>query len=174
MRTVASIQAGRESSYFRYEDGSVKSCGRNEQGQLGDGTYEDSATPVKVDIPEDVKMLGLASGSSSASVFFAAYQDTLFGAGANSQFQLGVSSSGSLNIPVPVMIEFEEGPHEIVKISSSGTHTIAISCLVITDMPTLSPTELPTVSCSVLFLAAQFVIKRTTSSSVDTLSFFDR
>jgi hypothetical protein len=92
----------------------------------------------------------------------------LYGSGQNSQFQLGVSSSGSLNVPVPVMIEFEEGPHEIVKISSSGTHTIAISCLVITDMPTLSPTEYPTVSCFVLLLAAQVVNKRTTSSSAVT------
>ncbi len=120
----------------------------------------DSDTPVKVDIPEDIEILGLASGSSSGSVFFAGHEDMVYGAGQNSQFQIGVGNSGSLNVPVPVVIEFDEGPHDIVKISSSGTHTIAISCLVVTDMPTLSPTEYPTVSYSMTVLPAQVGSKR--------------
>jgi hypothetical protein len=61
---------------------------------------------------------------------------------------LGIGSIGSQN--VPVLVEFEESLHEIVKISSSGTHTVAISCPINTEMPTLSPTEYPTVSNSML------------------------
>jgi hypothetical protein len=142
--TVTSIQAGRESSYFLNENGRVQSCGRNDQGQLGDGTFEDSNTPVKVDLPEDIRIRSLASGTSSASVFFAADEDVVYAAGQNYQFQLGLGSIGSQNFPV--LVEFEESSQEIVKISSSGTHTVAISCLVMTDTPTSSPTESPTVS----------------------------
>jgi alpha-tubulin suppressor-like RCC1 family protein len=146
--TVASIQAGRESSYFLDEIGNIQSCGRNDQGQLGDGTFEDSHTPVKVAIPQNIGIRNFASGPSAASVFFAADADVVFAAGQNYQFQLGIGSIGSQN--VPVLVEFEESLHEIVKISSSGTHTVAISCPINTEMPTLSPTEYPTVSNSML------------------------
>lgn len=141
--TVTSVHAGRESSYFLYENGSVQSCGRNDQGQLGDGTFKDSDKPVKVDLPANKTIRYVASGSSSASVFLSSGFNLVHGAGQNYQFQLGVGSIGSQN--VPVLVEFDDSLQDIVKISSSGTHTIAISCPRETGMPTTSPTEFPTV-----------------------------
>jgi len=44
---VSSIMAGRESSYYLFPNGSVKSCGRNDEGQLADGTFVDSDEPGK-------------------------------------------------------------------------------------------------------------------------------
>jgi len=98
---------------------------------------------VKVDIPKDIKVHTLGSGASSQSVFFVAEDDIVYAAGQNYRFQLGLGKIGSEKFPV--LVEFDEGPplHEIVKISSSGTHTVAISCELYTDMPTVSPTIEP-------------------------------
>ena len=141
---VRTIQAGRESTYFLYENGSVKSCGRNDQGQLGDGTFKDSNKPVKLDLPANMTINNVVSGPSSASVFFSSGVDLVYGAGQNYQFQLGLGNIGSQN--VPAIVDFDTDLYEIVKISSSGTHTVAISCPIETTMPTMAPTEFPTVS----------------------------
>ena len=141
---VRTIQAGRESTYFLYENGSVKSCGRNDQGQLGDGTFKDSNKPVKLDLPANMTINNVVSGPSSASVFFSSGVDLVYGAGQNYQFQLGLGNIGSQN--VPAIVDFDADLYEIVKISSSGTHTVAISCPIETTMPTMAPTEFPTVS----------------------------
>lgn len=140
------IMAGRESSYYLYENGSVESCGRNDEGQLADGTFVDSDKPVKVDIPKPYKIHSLWSGASSQSVFFVADEDVVFGAGQNYRFQLGIGKIGSEKFPV--LVEFDDAPwrQEITKISSSGTHTVAISCPIITETPTAYPTISPTVS----------------------------
>lgn len=143
--------AGRESSYFLHRNGSAESCGRNDEGQLGDGTFVDSDSAARVDIPNNnvnrVRLLG--SGPSSQSAFFVAGEDVVFAAGQNYRFQLGI---GEINNPVsevfPLPVEFKDAPHlhEIVKVSSSGTHTVAISCRIFTDEPTNSPTKNPTES----------------------------
>merc|ERR1712238_593905 len=35
---IIQIESNRESSYFLFDDGEVRACGRNDEGQLGDGT----------------------------------------------------------------------------------------------------------------------------------------
>ncbi|KAL7527838.1 hypothetical protein ACHAXR_002156, partial [Thalassiosira sp. AJA248-18] len=146
VKGVTAVEAGRESSYFLYENGSVDSCGRNDEGQLGDGTFVDSDTPVKVDIPQNSRIREIGSGPSSQSVFFIAEEDLVYAAGQNYRYQLGIGDIGSEVFPV--LVEFEDSPgrHEITKISSSGTHTVAISCLIITETPTSYPTLMPTVN----------------------------
>ena len=140
---VSSIMAGRESSYYLYPNGRVESCGRNDEGQLADGTFIDSDEPVKVKIPKDIQIHTLGSGSSSRSVFFIADNDIVYAAGQNYRFQLGTGEIGSEEFPV--LVEFDDGPpmHEIIKISSSGTHSVAISCELFTEMPTVMPTMEP-------------------------------
>ena len=97
-----------------------------------------------MDIPKDIKVHTLGSGPSSQSVFFVADEDKVYAAGQNYRFQLGTRDIESENFPVEV--EFDDGPtmHEITKISSSGTHTLAISCELFTDIPTMTPTQEPT------------------------------
>jgi alpha-tubulin suppressor-like RCC1 family protein len=123
---VQAIMAGRESSYFLLENGMIKACGRNDEGQLGDGSFVDNAF-VTVDIPDGQVMTSIASGPSSQSAFFFG-QFSVFGAGANDQFQLGIGVKGSRKFPVEIDFDILLSVAGIEKISSSGTHTVALNC----------------------------------------------
>jgi hypothetical protein len=95
------------------------------EGQLGDGSFADKEK-TSVEIPDDVIIYGLGSGASSQSVFFIA-KDTVFAAGTNDRYQLGIGEVGSKADPVEVKFNiFIFLKTDIVKISSSGTHTVAI------------------------------------------------
>jgi hypothetical protein len=89
---VQFIMTGRESSYFLLKNGVVKACGRNDEGQLGDGTFVDNEYAT-VDIPHGNAITSIGSGSSAQSVFFFG-QTSVFGAGANDRFQLGIGEVG--------------------------------------------------------------------------------
>ena len=140
-KSIASIMAGSESSYYLFTDGSVGSCGRNDEGQLGDGTFLDQ-TKTFVSIPKNDKITKLGSGPSSQSVFFIAEGDVVYGAGGNDRNQLGLGKPGK--VPLPTLVEFEDPVFDVVKISSSGSHTVSINQLVCTDFPTATPTTMPT------------------------------
>lgn len=120
------IMAGRESSYFLLGNGMIKACGRNDEGQLGDGSFVDSAF-VTVDIPDGNVMIDIASGPSSQSAFFFG-QSSVFGAGSNDRFQLGIGERGSRKFPVEIDFDVLLSVEGIEKISSSGTHTVALNC----------------------------------------------
>ena len=93
------------------------------EGQLGDGSFADKEK-TSVEIPDDVIIYGLGSGASSQSVFFIA-KDTVYAAGTNDRYQLGIGEVGSKADPVEVKFDIFTNM-DIVKISSSGSHTVAI------------------------------------------------
>ncbi|KAL7519364.1 hypothetical protein ACHAWX_004128, partial [Stephanocyclus meneghinianus] len=136
------IMAGRESSYFLLGNGMIKACGRNDEGQLGDGSFVDNAF-VTVDIPDGNVMIDIASGPSSQSAFFFG-QSSVFGAGSNDRFQLGIGERGSRKFPVEIDFDVLLSVEGIEKISSSGTHTVALNCPIVTKHPTRKPTDRPT------------------------------
>jgi alpha-tubulin suppressor-like RCC1 family protein len=138
---VSVIAAGRESSYFLLESGLVKACGRNDEGQLGDGTFVNNEF-TDVLIPKEDIVSNLGSGPSSQSVFFFG-ENAVYGSGANDRFQLGLGEIGSQTLPVQVDFKDLATTEGIIKISSSGTHTVALNVPV--DMP-LSDTGIPTFS----------------------------
>jgi alpha-tubulin suppressor-like RCC1 family protein len=141
-RDVKKIMAGRESSYFLREDGSVRSCGRNDEGQLGDGTFIDKEFAV-VNIPNDDIVDILGSGASSQSVFFVA-SDKVYAAGANYRYQLGIGEIGSRTFPVEVDFDDLANTSGIDKISSSGSHTVSRNCPVrVSEQPTKQPSRKP-------------------------------
>ena len=120
---IIQVEASRESSYFLLEDGTARSCGRNDEGQLGDGTFLNSSekkpiVTVKLD-KGDIESLG--SGASAQSVFFIG-KDQVWAAGLNDRHQLGIDRLGSEEFPVKV--EFECAV-SIDYISASGSHTVA-------------------------------------------------
>lgn len=141
-KKIKSIAAGSESSYFLFLDGTVASCGRNDEGQLGDGTFVDS-DKTDVVIPDDDKIVGLGSGPSSQSAFFIA-ENTVYGTGANDRNQLGIGEAGKTELPTAV--NFGDSNIDIVGVSSSGTHTVACNLNILTDAPTLSPSLSPEVA----------------------------
>jgi alpha-tubulin suppressor-like RCC1 family protein len=140
-KKIKSLVAGRESSYFLFDDGTVSSCGRNNEGQLGDGTFVDNKQ-TSVLIPDNDIIVGLGSGPSSNSAFFIG-KKAVYGTGANDRNQLGLGEAGKTKYPTAV--KFESGL-DIVGISSSGTHTVASNLITITDAPTRRPSSEPTKS----------------------------
>jgi len=142
---VQQIFAGSESSYFLHDDGSVKACGRNDQGQLGDGSFAQRNKPVNVKIPKGERIKLIGSGPSAVSVFFAGEETGLvFASGINDRFQLGLNVNNVAAASSPSEVDFGEdaGMFNITKVSASGTNTAAIACML--DAPTETPTAYPT------------------------------
>ena len=148
---VHQIFAGSESSYFLQEDGSVTACGRNDQGQLGDGTFFQKDKPVTVKIPKKEKIHLIGSGPSAASVFFVGEgPGVMFATGINDRFQLGlglgVNNLAAASTPAAVDFGDDAAMFNFTKVSASGTNTAAIACMMDapTGTPTAYPTDLPT------------------------------
>jgi hypothetical protein len=139
---VQQIYAGSESSYFLLEDGSAKACGRNDQGQLGDGTFFQKDKPVNVKVKETIKMIG--AGPSAQSVFFVGEDPgVMFAAGIDDRFQLGLGFTEAATA-IPTEVDFGEDAslYNFTKVTASGTNTAAIACLL--EAPTFTPTSYPT------------------------------
>ena len=122
-------------------DGTVSSCGRNDEGQLGDGTFIDSDN-TSVIIPDDDIIVALVSGSSSKSAFFIG-KNAIYGTGANDMNQLGIGDREK--VAEPTEVNFDDSVN-IIDISSAGTHTVGCNLSVLTDAPTFSPTPDPTIT----------------------------
>ena len=146
---VHQIFAGSESSYFLQEDGSVTACGRNDQGQLGDGTFFQKDKPVTVKIPKKEKIHLIGSGPSAASVFFVGEgPGVMFATGINDRFQLGLGVNNVAAASTPAAVDFgdDAAMFNFTKVSASGTNAAAIACMMDapTGTPTAYPTDLPT------------------------------
>ena len=117
-----------------FQNGECRACGRNDEGQLGDGTFvgtskENPAVPVKL----SAEILDLGAGPSAQSVFFVTDGD-VYAAGLNDRYQLGMDVIGSQELPKRVLFE---GTVEIARVSASGTHAVAMGrTLLDTDSPT--------------------------------------
>lgn len=98
-RAVA-VAAGRHHSLFLMEDGSVYAAGRNQDGQLGDGSNEDSAVPVRI---FDGRVLAVAAGSAHSLFLLAAPEadarPEVWSVGWNSQGQLGLGDTSTRKYP---------------------------------------------------------------------------
>lgn len=75
----------------------------------------------------------------------------MYAAGQNYRYQLGIGESEAQTSLVLVEFGDDQTIYDITKISSSGTHTVAISCVIPTDSPTVPPTLFPTVSSFDIF-----------------------
>ena len=93
---VVSVSAGMYHSLFLADDGSLWACGRNDQGQLGDGTKTDRHTPVKI-------MDGVASMSADGRSSFIIKNDgSLWACGENGG-AYGNGTTISSSTPVKIM-----------------------------------------------------------------------
>ena len=118
--SVTSFKAGMESTYILFEDGTVDACGRNNFGQLGDGSLVDSfGTEVSI-LDDNIVYIG--SSSSSRSAFFVSTEGGLYGTGLNDRGQLGVGDTGNRN--TPVIVDFPSSAIA-VDVSASNTHSVA-------------------------------------------------
>ena len=84
------IAAGRLSSYAMLVDGSVWAWGRNNYGQLGDGTTTDRLSPVRIEgYGADTAMRLPPGGANAGNMFVVAADGTAMGSGNNGYGQLG-------------------------------------------------------------------------------------
>ena len=136
-RVAVSFEAIKESSFILYEDGSVNGCGRNNFGQLGDGTNQDQFTVESVELDgRVVRLLGV--GPSAQSVFFVTNDEHVWGTGLNNRGQLGVGDKENRNLPTRVKFKKEV---LLVSISAGADHTLALGVITgASPSPTYAPT----------------------------------
>jgi alpha-tubulin suppressor-like RCC1 family protein len=82
--------------------GQVYSWGRNDAGQLGDGTTKRRLTPVRVHLPAGVKVTAVRPGGSFSLALTSGGK--LLAWGANASGELGTGTAKSSRLPVPVRL----------------------------------------------------------------------
>ena len=98
--TATAVAAGYESAYAIGSDGKLYAWGDDFYGELGDGTMNDSDTPVVVSLPAGVRPVTIAGGGG---VGYAIGSDgNLYSWGLNSDGQLGDGSTTDSDTPVLV------------------------------------------------------------------------
>jgi len=116
---VKAIAAGSDHVVALKEDGTVWTWGRNDYGQLGNGTKVNYNEPVQVTGIEDVK--AIAAGTYNS---FAIKEDgTVWAWGSNDSGQLGVDEGILYESLVPIQIT---GIEDVKTIAAGSDHTIAI------------------------------------------------
>jgi len=110
---VKQVSAGLWHTMILKTDGTLWACGNNQYGQLGDGTTEDRAIPVKM-------MENVASVSAGYKHTLILKTDGILWACGNNQYgQLGDGTTIDRTTPVPVM----EG---VASASTGGLHTVIL------------------------------------------------
>ena len=141
--SIVQFKAIKESSYILFNDGSVDSCGRNNHGQLGDGTKVDNVI-TEVKLGGKVTSI-LGTGPSAESVFFYTAKDgTIFGTGLNNAGQLGIGSTEESKT-VPTLVKFTLSVTDLKTLSAADDHTAMVGATN-TFNPTSNPSESPTIS----------------------------
>lgn len=115
---VASVSAGVDHTLIVKEDGSLWACGRNNYGQLGDGT--------KIDRNQFVPVVNMGSGVASASAgnefsLVVKTDGSLWGFGKNDNGQLGNGTKDTKYAPIQIM-----SPGSVVAVSAGGWHSLIL------------------------------------------------
>jgi hypothetical protein len=100
---IVRFAAGSESSYIVLDNGSAFACGRNDVGQLGDGSTIDNilSTVSKANMGGG-KIVRVRAGTSARSVFFQTDDGRIWGSGLNDRGQLGVGDKNNKSTPAGV------------------------------------------------------------------------
>ena len=120
---VASFEAIATSSYILFEDGSVGACGRNNFGQLADGTNDDKTRVVVNPIPDGIPIRRLGVGPSSQSTFFINDDGSIYATGLNDRGQLGVGDTENKN--TLTLVEYNNDFSSNNQVSAAVDHTLA-------------------------------------------------
>lgn len=118
LRDVAEIAAGAEHACARLSDGTVACWGKNDHGQLGDGTTKTPAAPVKVKDLAGVVSLALGASHSCARLQDGSVK--CWGAGASGQLGDAAKADHALPFAVP-------GLAGIGALSSGAYHLCAMA-----------------------------------------------
>ncbi|MFO1484532.1 MAG: LamG-like jellyroll fold domain-containing protein [Verrucomicrobiaceae bacterium] len=123
-KTVIAVAAGYQHSLALTADGKVYAWGRNESGQLGDGTNTDSNVPVAVNASGVLAGKTIVAISAGTGFSVALSSDgQLFSWGAGSS--LGRGNTTSSNIPVAVDMSGVLAGKVVTDISAGWYHALA-------------------------------------------------
>ena len=141
-KTVVAIAAGSYHSLALCSDGALVTWGRNNYGQLGDGTTANRTVPTAVSIATDVSALAgktVVTVSAGASHSLAFCSDgTAVGWGRNNLGQLGDGTAIDRTLPVVVdsaPLAFGERFTRLIG-GSTSSHTLALAAVPLPALPT--------------------------------------
>lgn len=136
---IVSIVAEGHHSYAIDSAGNVYAWGRNNNGQLGDGTTTTRAVPTKTDlsiVPSGEKIVAIESSTSvtyisggAVNYFHTLALDTagnVYAWGYNTQYQLGDGTRTTRTTPIKVDLSMVPSGEEIVAISAGGEFSLAL------------------------------------------------
>ncbi|HEX2911096.1 MAG TPA: hypothetical protein VH186_09835 [Chloroflexia bacterium] len=116
---VKQVVGAFHSTIFIKDDGTVWTCGLNEAGQLGNGTFTDSQVPVKVSNLTQIK--AVAGGVNGEHVLALRNDGTVWAWGGNSYGELGDGTTTNRNTPVQVT-----GLSQVTAIAVSNNNSYAL------------------------------------------------
>ncbi len=120
------VDGGASHTIALKEDGTVWAWGSNEFGQLGNGTWTDSNTAVRVGGKQPLtKIIAIAAGYNHSVALRS--DGTVWAWGRNGSGQLG--NGTSINSNIPVQVKAPDGKSfldSVVAIAAGGEHTLAL------------------------------------------------
>jgi alpha-tubulin suppressor-like RCC1 family protein len=117
---VVQVATSNSTWYAIKANGSVKAWGVGNKGQLGNGTEQNSMTPVTVQFPADVHIAYMADTSPQASALAVDTTGQVWGWGSNSYGELCTSTK---HIDVPIKLPFTAA----TAIAGAGDHTLVVN-----------------------------------------------
>ncbi|MFG2116222.1 RCC1 domain-containing protein [Streptomyces sp. NPDC048718] len=124
---VTAIAAGGFHSLALTSDGRVYAWGRNNWGQLGDGTTIDRSTPVEVRLPSGTEITAITAGTTGNFSLALTSDGRVLGWGLNNGGQLGNgTSTGVAPNPTPAEALLPPGT-DITVLAAGGVHTLALT-----------------------------------------------
>jgi len=119
---VTGIAAGFAHSLAVTSTGAVFACGKNDDGELGDGSTSDSHLPVKVDLPAGTKVTAVAAGGGHNLALTAT--GAVLAWGLNNEGQLGNGGTGSSDVPVTVGLS---AGTRVTAVAVGSLHSLALT-----------------------------------------------
>lgn len=122
--TLLQVSAGVSHTVALGDDGKLYAWGRNEYGQLGDGTTDSSAVPVAVNAPNGITFALVSAGGFHTVALGSDGQ--LYAWGWGSFGRLGNGSTANSSVPVPISQGEIPAGVAIAAFSAGADHTVAI------------------------------------------------
>jgi alpha-tubulin suppressor-like RCC1 family protein len=122
--TWTQTAAGYGHSLFLTNDGKVYACGRNSEGQLGDGTYTNRLTPIPITTNIGTSLPIIAIATAGYNSLFMRSDGKVFACGSNESGQLGNGNTTQQNTPIEISTTNIGTTYPITAISAGWNNSL--------------------------------------------------